>query len=193
MIKKIKRKLVVRKAVQAEKKLQKALKQEARALSKKTNTEYDKSVISWKAPEYIKYKKGWVWYTVFAVVMLASIYGAYVYSLTFAMALTGFAIAYLIFDFRHPKEVKVSLSELGIKVGNNIYQFNRIRAFWILYSPPIVNTLNIRVHNEFIGDIEIQLDGVNPVEVYNFLSTRIPEMEGKEEGFLKGLTRLLKI
>lgn len=97
MIKKIKRKLIVRKAVQAEKKLQKALKQEARALSKKTNTEYDKSVISWKAPEYIKYKKGWVWYTVFAVVMLASIYGAYVYSLTFAMALMGFAIAYLIF------------------------------------------------------------------------------------------------
>jgi len=194
MIKKIKNKLIIRKALKAEKKLQKALKTEANFLSKQPYTEYDKSVLSWKAPEYVKYKKGRIWYAIFAVVMLLSVYGAYMYgSITFALALAGFMLAYLLFDSKHPKTVKVSISELGIKVGKKIYQFNRIRAFWILYNPPQVSVLNIRVHNEFMVDIEIQLNGMNPVDIYNFLSVRLPELEGKEEGFLKGLTRLLKL
>ncbi len=194
MIKKIKRKLLVKKALKAEKKLQKALKTEAKVLSKQTDTAYDKSVLSWKAPEYIKYKKGKIWYAIFAIVMTVSIFSAYMYgSLTFAIALAGFTIAYLLFDLRRPKTVKVSISELGIKVGKNIYQFNRIRAFWILYNPPLVSVLYIRVHNEFMVDIEIQLNGMDPVDVYKFLSTRLPELEGKGEGFLKGITRLLKL
>lgn len=194
MIKKIKRKLLVKKAIKAEKKLQKALKTEAKVLSKQTDTAYDKSVLSWKAPEYIKYKKGKMWYAIFIVVMLASVCGAYLYgSITFALALAGFMAAYIIFDLKRPKIVTVTISELGIKVGKKIYQFNRIRAFWIMYNPPMVSVLNIRVHNEFMVDIEIQLDGMNPVDVYDFLSTRLPELEGKEEGFFKSLSRLLKL
>lgn len=194
MFKKIKRKLTIRKAVKAEKKLQKALKAEAKLLSKQSHTEYDKSVVEWTASEYIKYKKGWLWYTIFSVTMLVSVYEAYVYSsVTFALALTIFLVAYIIFDLKNPKAVKISISEMGIKVGKNVYQFSRIKAFWILYNPPMVSTLNIRVHNELMTDVEIQLDGMNPVEIYNFLSTKLPELEGKEEGFIKGLARFLKL
>lgn len=194
MLKKLKGKLIVRKAVKAEKRLQKALKQEAALLSRQVHTEYDRSVLTWNAPEYIKYKKGKLWYAIFAIIMLASTIGAYIYgSLLFALALLGFLVAYLIFDIRHPRNVKITISEIGIKMGSKVYQFSRIRAFWITYNPPYISTLSIRVHNEFMVDIEIQLNGMNPVDIHNFLSTKLPEMEGKEEGFLKGLTRLLKL
>ena len=82
---------------------------------------------------------------------------------------------------------------MGIKVGNKIYQYGRIRAFWINYNPPFTKTLNIRVHGEFLVDIDIQLGNQNPVEIYDFLSTRLPEMQGKSEGFLKTLERLFKL
>lgn len=194
MLKKISKKLKIRKIKKAEKKLQKALKKEAKTLGKKQNTAFDKAVISWKAPEYIKLHKGIVWYSIFILLFAVGAYFAYSYSAwTFALALVAFAVTYLLFDKKMPKNVKVTLSDVGIKVGGKIYQYNRIRAFWVAYNPPFVKTLNIRVHNEYLVDIEIQLGDQDPSEVYECLSVRIPELEGKVDSFFTHLARLFKL
>lgn len=194
MIKRLKRHLALRKAFKAEKKLHKALKKEARILANRTDTEYDKPVLTWTAPEFIRYKKGWLWYVIFVLVFGGGTVLAYIYSSwSFALVLLAFAVAYLLLERRYPKRIKIIISEMGIKVGNSIYQYNRIRAFWIIYNPPLTKTLYIKVHNEFLVDIEIQLDGQSPVDVQEFLLRKIPELEGKEEGFLKHLTRLFRL
>ena len=54
MVKRISKKLKARKAHKAEKKLYKTLKKEAKILANKEETAFDKVVISWTAPEYIK-------------------------------------------------------------------------------------------------------------------------------------------
>jgi len=183
-----------RKAIKTEKKLLKALKKEAKTLANQPDTAYDKEIISWTAPEYIRYRKSWVWYLLFtAVIWVSSILAYFYISWSFAMALLAFELAYLITELKHPKIVKTIISEMGIKVGNKIYQYGRIRAFWINYNPPYTKSLNIRVYNEFLVDIEIQLGNQNPVEIYNFLSTRLPELQGKSEGFIKTLERLFKL
>jgi hypothetical protein len=99
----------------------------------------------------------------------------------------------MIFDRRKPKNVKVILSEVGIKVGSRIYQYGRIRTFWIIYNPPFAKTLNIRVHNEFLVDIEIQLGDQDPTVIYEFLSRKLPELEGKTESLLRHFERLFKL
>lgn len=194
MIKTLKHKLKLSKAKREEKRLHKALKREAKTLANRTDTAYDKAIISWIAPEYIKLKKGWIWYTIFTVLFLGGAILAYLYSSwTFSLVLVAFFAAYLIFNRKKPKNVKVILSEVGIKVGGRIYQYGRIRTFWIIYNPPFAKVLNIRVHNEFLVDIEIQLGDQDPGVIYEFLSRKLPELEGKTESLLRHFERLFKL
>ncbi|MFA4891629.1 MAG: hypothetical protein WC604_04785 [Candidatus Gracilibacteria bacterium] len=195
MLKRLKARLRSRKAKKAEKLLQKALKKEAKRLSSyRGETAYDKGIITWTSPEYLKHRKGWVWYVIFLAIFLGGTYLAYIYDAwTFAVALAVFAIVYLILDKSHPRKIKIVLSDIGIKVGNKVYQYNRIKAFWIVYNPPFHQTLNIKVYNEFVEEIAIQLGGQDPNEVYTVLSKRLPELEGKEPGLLENLSKILKL
>jgi hypothetical protein len=194
MVKKLKLKSKLAKVKREEKRLHKALKREALTLANRIDTAYDKAVISWTAPEYVKFKKGWIWYTIFTVLFLGGAAIAYLFSSwTFSLVLVAFFVVYMIFDRRKPKNVKVILSEVGIKVGSRIYQYGRIRTFWIIYNPPFAKTLNIRVHNEFLVDIEIQLGDQDPTVIYEFLSRKLPELEGKTESLLRHFERLFKL
>lgn len=194
MTKKTKPSKSLQKAIKAEKKLQKILKKEASSLEKEKVTPYDNGLISWDAPEYIKHKKGWLWYTIFTVLSLGGATLAYLYSSwTFSLVILAFAVTYMIYDLRHPRTIKVILSDFGIKFGKKIFQYSRIQAFWIIYNQPFAKTLNIRVHNEYLVDIEIQLVDQDPVEIHKFLSQKLPELEGKTESFFTVLTRLLKL
>jgi hypothetical protein len=194
MVKKLKLKSKLAKVKREEKRLHKALKREALTLANRIDTAYDKAVISWTAPEYVKFKKGWIWYTIFTVLFLGGAAIAYLFSSwTFSLVLVAFFVVYMIFDQRKPKNVKVILSEVGIKVGSRIYQYGRIRTFWIIYNPPFAKTLNIRVHNEFLVDIEIQLGDQDPTVIYEFLSRKLPELEGKTESLLRHFERLFKL
>lgn len=194
MVKALKHRLKLTKTHRAEKKLHKALKKEAKSLMTRTDTAYDKPVISWTAPEYVKFKKGILWYLIFATIFLGGAVLAYIYgSWTFSLVLLAFCASYLIFDQKKPKNVKVILSDVGIKVGNRIYQYGRIRTFWIIYNPPFAKTLNIRVHSDFLVDIEIQLGDQDPGEVHRFLSRKLPELEGKTESVSKHFERLFKL
>ena len=194
MIKTLRKKFLIKKALKLEKKLQKTLKKEDRNSTKNSLWEYDNAIISWEAPEFIKYKKGWLWYIVFILLMILLSVGAYMYnSITFSIAVIGFLIAYLVFDKTPPKLVNVSISEIGIKVGDKVYQFGRIRAFWIIYNPPLVRTLNIRVHNELLSDVEIQLNNISPAKIHKFLVKKIPELEGQSEGLFKNFIKIFKL
>ncbi|MBT3865227.1 hypothetical protein HOE67_03785 [Candidatus Peregrinibacteria bacterium] len=184
----------IKKIEKAEKKLQKALKKEARNLEKETNTIYDEAILSWSAPEYMKHKKGTIWYAAFVILFIGGAILAYIFDAwSFALVLAVFVVTYLVVDRKNPKKVKVILSNLGIKVGKRIYQYNRIQAFWINYAPPFVRTLNIRVHGEYMVDIEIQLDKQNPSHVHQFLSQKVPELEGKKEGLISIFSRIFKL
>lgn len=194
MVKKLKHAFKLAKTRRAEKKLHKALKKEAASLANRVDTAYDKAVISWMAPEYVKFKKGALWYLIFATIFLGGAVLAYIYSSwTFSLVLLVFCASYLLFDRKGPRNVKVILSEVGVKVGNRIYQYGRIRAFWIIYNPPFAKTLSVRVHNEFLVDIEIQLGDQDPSEICEFLSRKLPELEGKSESVSRHFERLFKL
>jgi hypothetical protein len=194
MFKKHKNKKALKKALRTEKSLQKALKKEAASLEKEKDTAFDMSVIEWEAPLFIKHQKGLVWYAVFATICIAAALGAVYYEAwSFAAVIGVFLFTYLLIDRTKPKNTKIILSEIGIKVGKKIYQYGRIQAFWLVYNPPFVKTLNIRVHNEYLVDITIQLGNQDPSVIHQFLSKKVPELEGKDEGTLNALSRIFKL
>lgn len=157
-------------------------------------TAYDEKVISWEAPERIKHKRGKFWKIFMSAAFISAATIAFVHNQwTFSMAIIAFAIVYYLINKEHTKDVEVSISNIGIKVGKRKYPFSKIKAFWIIYEPPLVKTLNIKVHNDLSGDISIQLNEQDPSEIREFLIERIPELEGKSEALSDILVRLFKL
>lgn len=161
---------------------------------KNVPTAYDKAIISWIAPETIIHQRGPIWKIVVSLLVLATIaFGIYTGAWTFSLAIGVFAIAYYIIHLEHPKAIEIKISEIGIKVGYRKFSYSQIRAFWILYDPPYVQTLNLRVHGQIVDDIAIQLYDQEPAEIREFLMTKIPELEGQTEKLSDIFLRLFKI
>ncbi len=184
MIKKIKAKFEARKIRRAQK----------REYMRNVPSSFDHAIISWTAQEYLKFEKGKTWKFVVALAIVgAALWGFLNQSWTFSLAIIAFAIAYFVVHMEESGEVEVVISEIGIKVGGRRYSFSKIRAFWIVYEPPFVKSLHIRVPGDLAGDIEIQLGDQNPAKVRELLIGKIPELEGEQIPFSTALARLFKL
>lgn len=157
-------------------------------------TAFDEAILSWVAPETIKHQRGKVWKVVMGALAAGFAVGGIVYGAwTFSLAIIAFVIVHYLVNLENPKDVEVKISDVGIKVGGRKYSYGIIKAFWIVYDPPLVKTLNIRVKNRMNCDITIQLDGQTPGPVRKVLLEKIPELEGQEEKLSDVILRVLKI
>lgn len=178
--------------------LHRAQKQEAKQQLihqiKNAPSAYDDAAFAWIAPEYIAHERGMVWLVsvIVFVVGVAGI-GLYYGNWSFSLVLVIFALVYSLVHLKHPHNVEIKISEIGIKVGFRKYSYSNIKAFWILYEPPYIETLNIRVSGTYTGDFTIQLGPEDPSKIREYLINKIPEMEGKSESITDSLARLFKL
>ncbi|MFA7686035.1 MAG: hypothetical protein WCX95_04520 [Candidatus Gracilibacteria bacterium] len=191
MLKKIKEKYHSHKLRSAQKKEER---QQLIHQIKNAPSAFDQAVITWEAPEYVVHEKGLIWkITMLIIVALIAGLSLYYDSWTFALVIVIFALVHTLVHLEHPRNVQVKISEIGIKVGFRKYSYGKIKAFWVIYEPPFVQTLNLRVEGDFIGEITIQLADQDPAAVREYLISKIPEMEGKSESLSDILVRLFKI
>lgn len=179
-------------------KLKRAQKREARQrqleLIRNNPSAFDEAVISWIAPETVRHQHGPVWKVIMGLIVLAFIGGGIYYGAwTFSLAMGAFVLAYYVIHLDHPKAVEIKISEIGIKIGYRKYSYSQIRAFWLIYDPPFVQTLNIRVSGQYVSDLTIQLGSGSPAAVREFLIGKIPELEGQSEKLGDIFLRLFKI
>jgi hypothetical protein len=178
--------------------LRKAQKKEERKRQidqiRNTPTAYDHAHISWIAPEAIIHERGPTWKIVTSLVVLgAIIWGIYTGAWTFSLVVAVFAVTYSLIHLQHPRAVEIKISDIGIKVGYRKYNYSQIKSFWLIYDPPYVQTLNIRVSGQIVDDITIQIRDQSPSEIREFLMTKIPELEGQTEKLSDIFLRLFKI
>lgn len=191
MIKKIKRKIS---HAHKNGKLKRAQRSEAIMRAHSEPSAFDEAVIEWTAPEYVKHDKGLTWTAsmVLLVIISAGI-GLYLKAWTFSLVIIVFAVVYYLIHLEHPRNIDVVLSDIGIKIGQKKFSYSKIKAFWIIYEPPFIGTLVIRVNTGLMSELTIQLGPQDPVPVREFLLTKIPEMEGKTESLTDALLRLFRI
>ena len=155
---------------------------------------YDDAVISWVSPETVRHERGLIWKINIGLILALIIFGGFIYNAwTFSLVTAVFAGVYYLVHLEHPKDVEVKISRVGVKVGSRRYPFNRIKFFWVLYEPPYVKTLNLRLESEFISDLTIQLNGQDPADVRDFLKKHSKELEGQNEKLSDIFLRLFKI
>lgn len=165
-----------------------------RALIDEKPTHYDHAVLEWVAPQYLQYHKGRLWFVIFALVMAGfAVYGIFTKDYYFAAAIMTFGIVYVLTHRQRPMQVKVILSRHGLKFGNHIYPYNEMKAFWILYNPPLTETINFRIKKRFLCDITIHLMDQNPAHLREFLNEYVPEWQDRQETLSESLIRLLRL
>ena len=155
---------------------------------------HDKSLIfAWTAPEYVRHDKSNRWYLIAGLIAVTSALVALFFgNWSMALAILVFTTVYWYIDTYHPpKMTSIEISEMGVRIGNLFFPYSQIKAFWIIYDHGI-RTLNLRALNHWFGDVVIQLDEIDPVEIRNFLVGQIPEWEGKREPVSETLLRILK-
>ncbi len=155
---------------------------------------HNKALLVWKAPEFISHPKTKTWFLVAGTIILALIaYALYTDSATMAIVFIVLAGVYYLTHRQEPKIIDIKITQLGIFAGDTFYPYNTINAFWLVYNPPYVHTLNLRIGGKSFRKIVIQLDQQNPVTVRKALSGEVPEVEGEEEGMSDILTRMLRL
>lgn len=178
----------------------KALENEANtdASQKETQEERvsrNRAVFYWETPEYIHHEKDKKWYIIAAsVILFFVLIGVFTGSLSMAVVFILLGGVYYINQLKKPKDVHVIISEMGIHFGHRFYPYNVIDSFWILYQPPHITTLNLKLHKGALRTISIELaEDISPGDLRDYLLTQVPELTGKEEDFIDTISRKLKL
>lgn len=184
MIKKIHTKIKARKVRKAQEK----------ELRRSMPSAFDHAAIAWIAPEHHDHDRGKFWHVIMTGILLAAVITAFVHNAwTFSLALLAAGFAYYTGHKEKNEHLEVKISEIGIKVGDRKYSYNKIRSFWVHYDPPIAKTLNLKIADDLAGEVTIQLHGQNPAEVREFLIDKIPELSGKREAISDIFAKLFKL
>ena len=155
---------------------------------------HNKVILQWKAPEYIIHQKGKTWFLIAGIItLLLVIYAIYTDSATMAIVFIVLAGVYYLTHNQIPKIIDISIAEMGVFIDKKFYPYNMINSFWIVYHPPFVHSLYLRLSGKTFTKLVIQLDAQDPVEVRRALAKEIPEVEGGSESISEMLIRMLRL
>lgn len=155
---------------------------------------FEKALISWHAPEYPHHEKSLLWFLIAALIIgILVFYGLETNGWTFSIALIVFAGTYYLIYRHKPRMVEVKVSGFGVKIGTQSIPFSSIKHFWVLYDPPHLKRLYLRMSSRFYPDIFVSLEDIDPANLRRLLSAYIKELEGRHEPFSDTLVRLLKL
>lgn len=156
---------------------------------------FTKAVFSWVAPEYHQHPKSVQWWVTAGVVLLiALILEAVSGNWTFLVATLVFALVYWYTEIHHPpRHTKIILSSIGVKIGHTVIPFNQIKNFWVIYNPPEVKKLYLRLRRYYLADLIIELENQDPLAIRKFLGEHLEELPDRKETVSEFILRTFKL
>lgn len=163
----------------------------------KQNNEIDhrQVLLEWETLEFMPLKRGKTWYLVAGLIIFVLLtYATVSQSLTMALVFVMIAFLFMLIEHKRPRHLRAIVTDMGLEFDGNFFPYHHINAFWIVYHPPYVRTLYLRVKQGRRYEIvKVELNHMNPVELRAILIREIPEIEGADEPMIDILTRLLRI
>lgn len=139
-------------------------------------------LISWEIPSYHKHEKPKVWYIYFFLfTALCLVYSYFNQNPLFALIVILCAILYIANEKNDPKKLIFAITEDGIVIENKFIPYKKLKAFYILYQPPLIKNVYFQPKNPIAQVITIPLGEENPVEVRKILLQYLDEDLEKED------------
>lgn len=147
---------------------------------------------SWYAPEFLYNEKPKYWHILIYSTVLILILAMVVFKQWFAIPVF-ILIGILVFQYSEvkPRNINVSITDLGILISNKFYPFSEIKTFWILYKPPL-KQINLELTKRFSPIISILLEDADPITIKDLLSPHIIQDSQRSEDLLDKFIRMLR-
>ncbi|MFA5076189.1 MAG: hypothetical protein WC480_02100 [Patescibacteria group bacterium] len=160
-----------------------------------TENDYGQELMTWSFSEFVQYERSRGWYIGAIIIMaLLLLYSVLVANFLFALIVLITAIILFLRSSNEAKEIKFSIFEDGIMVGEKFYNYKEIQNFWLIYEPPVVKNLYFSFGSILLPRVQIPLQDRNPVKVRQILLKYLNEDLTKEnEPFSDAMSRLLKL
>lgn len=151
------------------------------------------ALMHWQGPEYEHYPKEKVWYAV-ATVLLAAIiiYALVTNSPIMAITFVMIGIVGYIQLEKSPRVLDFRVTIDGVMAGDELYEFDNIKSFWIFYEPPHIKILSLHTDALLTPFIHIPVHQVDPVKLREILLEYVPE-EKQKPTLVDTVERLLHI
>ncbi|MBN2087454.1 hypothetical protein JW758_03835 [Candidatus Peregrinibacteria bacterium] len=156
---------------------------------------HDKVLLEWKTPEFIPYQRSKTWYITASIIIVGLLlYAILTGSITMFIVFVMIIILFALTQNKQPKILDAQITELGVRYGKDFFHYNTINSFWIVYHPPFVRVLYLRLGTgKSFKYVKIELNQQNPVQLRNTLGKEVPEIEGMGERSIDILSRLLRL
>lgn len=159
-------------------------------------TAYGKKIISWDIPEYNKHERTRWWYVISATVgILFIIYSFLSGNFLFAVIVIIGALVIIIHDSQEPMKINFSLTDQGVIVGKNFYDYDVLKDFSIIFKPHNnIKNLYFEFKNSIKPRLSIPLNDLNPLPIRESLLKYLPEdLERTDQPVSEALAKLFKL
>src|SRR4030042_4110231 len=104
-----------------------------------------------------------------------------IFTANFLFALVIILVVFIVFlrSYYPPKELNFQITEEGILLGNQLFTYDKIKNFYIIYKPPLVKKLFFTLKG-FAPDLSIMLYDNNPLPIREKLLEYLQEDLEKE-------------
>lgn len=136
------------------------------------------TLLSWRAPEFIKKEKTILWdIAVFGIAGVFFLWGLWKADITIAaLSVLGGGLLWY-FGNKNPNVITFAIRKDGVQVGDLLYRYGNIESYWIFHEPPHVNELALRSKKTFAPLIHINLGDEDPETVKKALKGLLKEKE----------------
>lgn len=155
----------------------------------------NQTLINWLIPEYRQHQRGRRWYLITgAILILLLTYSLLTANFLFALIVIIASIIIILQDKHQAPKITFTITEAGIGLGKDFYDYAKLQSFWLYYEPDEAKTLFLEFKNRVRPRLSIPLFNKNPLQVREQLLKFLAEDIAKtNEPISEQLSRLLKI
>ena len=149
-------------------------------------------LMEWETDEYVHHHRSTFWYVTASVVGVGLIiYAIATANFLFAVIILMIGIITLVTSMAPPERIAVMITNTGLVIGEEYFEYKHVKDFSIAYDPPDVKLLYIDFNALWHPMIAIPLEEVDPNDVRMALSRFLPEDHDRSEERLTDLFRRL--
>ena len=151
--------------------------------------------LSWETWEFPPHDRSRRWYIIVSIIgVLLIVYAIFAENYLFAIIVLMMGVILFVNNLRHPDRINVHITNLGVVVGEEFYQYQDLKDFSVVYNPPHAKILYIDFNSVWRPLLAIPLEDVDPNLVRDYLLQYVFEnLNREDEGLTDYLSRVYKL
>ncbi|MDP6575059.1 MAG: hypothetical protein QF755_01010 [Candidatus Peribacteraceae bacterium] len=153
----------------------------------------DKVLLSWTSSNRQEHQRTLLWYILAAIVaFMLIVYSVATKSWSFTFLLFVSGGLYVILHRKKPKQIAMSIKQLGFQFGEEFIPWSSIKGFWVLKHKDF-QELHIERNAKFGIEISVSIQNMDSENIRGLLAQFTPELTDKHEKLFDKIIRISKL